>query len=51
MLVHGKNLEQKENHKTKYRDEESRHYLAEIRARYNEWKSKGEFLTAWREDF
>ena len=37
-FVHGDNLEQKENHPTKYRDEVSRRYLGEIRARYNEWK-------------
>nr|WP_293095786.1 hypothetical protein [Okeania sp. SIO2F4] len=36
MYVHGQNLEQKENHKTKYRDTESRKYLREIRAKYNE---------------
>lgn len=29
MFVHGKNLEQKENHKKKYQDEESRLYLQE----------------------
>ncbi len=38
MYVHGDNLELKENHKTKYRDPESRRYLREIRAKYNEWK-------------
>lgn len=44
MFVHGNNLEQKENHKTKYRDEKSRTYLAEIRERYNKWKSDNEEL-------
>ncbi|WP_295384526.1 Bpu10I family restriction endonuclease [uncultured Thiodictyon sp.] len=44
MLVHGNNLEQKESHKTKYRDKESRRYLAEIRTRYNKWKSANEKL-------
>lgn len=39
MFVHGNNLEQKENHQTKYKDAESRRYLAEIRVRYNEWKA------------
>jgi HSP20 family molecular chaperone IbpA len=34
MLVHGNNLEQKEAHKTKYKDEASRRYLREIRLRY-----------------
>ncbi len=36
MFVHGNNLEQKENHKTKYRDAESRQYLLEIRLEYNQ---------------
>jgi hypothetical protein len=38
ILVHGSNLEQKENHRTKYRDRESRAYLAEIRLNYNQWR-------------
>jgi len=38
ILVHGSNLEQKENHKTKYRDSESRTFLAEIRSEYNQWR-------------
>ncbi|MDY7009078.1 MAG: hypothetical protein SWX82_35525 [Cyanobacteriota bacterium] len=46
MYVHGKNLEQKENHKTKYRDEDSRRYLKEIRAKYNEWKLANEQLVS-----
>jgi hypothetical protein len=37
MLVHGDNLQQKENHRTKYNDEASRGYLAEIRERYDHW--------------
>ena len=44
MLVHGNNLEQKENHQTKYRDAESRQYLAEIRVRYDQWKAANEAL-------
>jgi Bpu10I restriction endonuclease len=36
-LVHGSNLEQKENHRTKYRDTESRKYLKEIRTEYDKW--------------
>lgn len=37
MLVHGDNLRQKENHRTKYTDDLSRHYLTEIREKYNQW--------------
>jgi Bpu10I restriction endonuclease len=44
MFVHGNNLEQKENHQTKYRDAESRRYLVEIRARYDQWKAANEAL-------
>lgn len=36
-LVHGSNLEQKENHRTKYRDAESKKYLIEIRTEYDKW--------------
>jgi len=36
-LVHGSNLEQKENHRTKYRDTESRTFLREIRTEYDKW--------------
>ncbi|WP_414548306.1 Bpu10I family restriction endonuclease [Anabaena sp. CCY 0017] len=36
-LVHGSNLEQKENHRKKYRDAESKKYLQEIRVQYNIW--------------
>nr|WP_315400062.1 Bpu10I family restriction endonuclease [uncultured Duganella sp.] len=44
MLVHGNNLEQKENHKTKYRDATARKYLAEIRIRYEKWRADNEAL-------
>lgn len=37
MLVHGDNLKQKENHKTKYLDDDSRRFLVEIREKYDEW--------------
>ncbi|MBD2384980.1 Bpu10I family restriction endonuclease [Cylindrospermum sp. FACHB-282] len=36
-LVHGSNLEQKEKHRTKYRDIDSRKYLSEIRTEYDKW--------------
>lgn len=39
MFVHGNNLEQKETHLTKYRDEVSLKYLKEIRAQYDTWKA------------
>jgi hypothetical protein len=38
LLVHGDNLLAKEGHRTKYRDEESRRFLLEIRPMYDEWK-------------
>lgn len=38
-LVHGSNLEQKEAHRTKYRDSDSKKYLKEIRAEYDKWHS------------
>ncbi|WP_099463879.1 Bpu10I family restriction endonuclease [Parabacteroides provencensis] len=44
MLVHGDNLLQKENHTTKYQDQLSKTYLAEIREKYNQWKSDNEAL-------
>ena len=44
MFVHGNNLEQKEAHPTKYRDEESRRFLAEIRVRYDAWRQANEAL-------
>jgi hypothetical protein len=37
-LVHGSNLEQKEAHRTKYRDSDSKKYLKEIRAEYDKWR-------------
>lgn len=39
-FIHGNNLEQKENHKTKYRDAVSRKYLSEIRIKYDQWKKE-----------
>jgi hypothetical protein len=39
MFVHGDNLTQKENHTTKYMDEESKSFLAEIRVEYDKWKA------------
>lgn len=44
MFIHGNNLEQKENHQTKYRDTVSKQYLAEIRKQYNQWKKANEEL-------
>ncbi len=44
MFVHGNNLEQKEQHQTKYRDADSRRFLIEIRERYNRWKSANDAL-------
>lgn len=44
MFVHGNNLEQKENHKTKYRDKVSKQYLQEIRQQYDQWKTQNEQL-------
>ncbi|MCI5188667.1 MAG: Bpu10I family restriction endonuclease [Candidatus Electrothrix sp. AS4_5] len=44
MLVHGNNLEQKEKHKTKYQDKDSRQYLREIRDRYDTWKTRNQEL-------
>jgi hypothetical protein len=39
LLIHGSNLAQKETHRTKYRDEEARQYLQEIRTEYDSWHS------------
>ncbi len=39
ILVHGSNLEQKENSTNKYRDPMSRQYLAEIRVEYDKWRN------------
>lgn len=36
-FVHASNLEQKEKHRKKYRDAESRKYLQEIRIEYDQW--------------
>ena len=44
MYVHGDNLRQKENHKTKYLDADSRQYLVEIRDQYNGWRKSNEEL-------
>ncbi len=44
MYVHGDNLAQKEAHKTKYLDKESRGYLEEIRIEYDKWKKANEAL-------
>jgi len=44
MQVHGDNLTQKENHQTKYLDEESKKFLTEIREKYDEWKTANEEL-------
>ncbi len=38
VFVHGQNLEQKERHKTKYRDAKSKELLAEVRVQYDLWK-------------
>lgn len=39
ILVHGSNLEQKENSTNKYSDATSRQYLAEIRIEYDQWRN------------
>jgi len=44
MYVHGDNLTQKENHKTKYLDDVSRQYLVKIREKYDEWRKVNEDL-------
>ncbi|MBF2056563.1 MAG: Bpu10I family restriction endonuclease [Cyanobacterium sp. T60_A2020_053] len=44
MYVHGHNLKQKETHKTKYTDPESRQFLQEIRIQYDKWKRINEKL-------
>jgi len=44
MYIHGNNITQKENHKTKYTDDLSRKYLVEIRGKYDEWKEANENL-------
>jgi hypothetical protein len=47
-FVHGSNLRQKEDHKTKYLDEESRQFLREIRAQYDEWHAANQHLVGPR---
>ncbi len=54
VFIHGNNLSQKEQHKKKYSDADSKTYLAEIRSQYNKWKEDNldlnttEFtLSAW----
>lgn len=44
-LVHGSNLEQKENHPSKYRDDTSRRFLTEIRLEYDKWRDANATLT------
>lgn len=44
MNVHGDNITQKENHRTKYRDEESKRFLREIKEQYVMWKVANEQL-------
>jgi hypothetical protein len=44
MFVHGNNLQQKEAHKTKYLDSDSRRYLIEIRVEYDKWRAANEVL-------
>lgn len=44
MFVHGNNLEQKENHPSKYNDSTSKRYLSEIREKYDKWKLDNEKL-------
>ncbi len=44
MYVHGNNLKQKKEHKTKYQDALSKKYLTEIDEKYKEWKKQNEEL-------
>jgi hypothetical protein len=39
VFVHGQNLEQKEGHRTKYQDADSRRLLGEVRLQYDTWKA------------
>ena len=50
MFVHGNNLEQKESHLTKYRDDLSVQYLKEIREKYDIWKAKNLELIGPKKD-
>lgn len=42
MQVHGQNIAQKENPKSRYRDSESKQFLSEIRKKYDIWKNENE---------
>jgi len=42
--IHGSNIKQKEAHKSKYMDEESKKFLQQIRERYDRWKKDNEDL-------
>lgn len=44
MYIHGKNLQGKIDHRTKYVDKDSRAYLRQIHAKYEEWKAANEEL-------
>ncbi len=44
MYIHGNNIEQKENHRTKYQDRLSKTYLKEIRQKYDRWRTANENL-------
>ena len=44
VFIHGQNLLQKEKHKTKYLDKDSRTYLVEIRKAYDVWHQKNNEL-------
>jgi hypothetical protein len=44
MFVHGDNLSQKENHRTKYLGAQERAFLVEIREKYNTWRASNEAL-------
>ncbi|MFW6546042.1 hypothetical protein, partial [Acinetobacter baumannii] len=51
VFIHGNNLSQKEQHKTKYNDAESKKYLAEIRSKYDTWKESNLDLEGPTKDF
>ena len=51
VFIHGNNLSQKEQHKTKYNDAESKKYLAEIRSKYDTWKESNLDLKGPTKDF
>jgi hypothetical protein len=55
VFVHGQNLSQKENHKRKYIDKESKDFLEKIRERYDQWHNdntnlEGPFLEKRSDD-